>query len=321
MADVGGTNVRLALVTAPAAAPSEVRSYRCAGFPTLQDAALAYLDELGLAATARPAVAAFALATAVGGDVFRMTNSPWTISRPEIRRALGASEVHLLNDFEALAYALPHLTAADLQAIGSGARDPRLPMAVIGPGTGLGVAGCVPTGDHWQALASEGGHATLAAVDAFEAVVLEFARREFAHVSAERLLSGIGLPLLHLAVAHANGRSAGLLTPEAISRGALQEDDADCVATLSTFCSMLGGFAGNVALTLGARGGVFVAGGIAQKLGRFFIESHFRERFVAKGRFEPYLKAIGTSLITAPTAALVGAAHSIAVMGAGQQHR
>jgi glucokinase len=184
-------------------------------------------------------------------------------------------------------------------------------MAVIGPGTGLGVAGCIPAGDRWIALPAEGGHATAAPADDFESEVLCYARREHGHVSAERLLSGIGLPLLHRAVAAANGRPVEDLTPEEITRRALDEGDADCHATLATFCAMLGGFAGNVALTLGTRGGVFIAGGIAQRLGDVFVASRFRERFEAKGRFREYLAAIATALITAPHAALLGAAQGI----------
>jgi glucokinase len=311
VADVGGTNVRFGIVVEPGATPSAIRRYVCAEYPSLQDAALAYLEESGVPASARPKMAAFALATAIDGDIVKMTNSPWVISRSAAQTALAVAQLQLLNDFEALALALPRLGPADYKLIGEFAPRAGLTMAVIGPGTGLGVAGCVPGGGRWHALATEGGHVTACAADEFESEVLRAARAEHVHVSAERLLSGIGLPTLHRAVASARGRLVETLTPEEISNRALQTRDADCVATLETFCAMLGTFAGNVALTQGARGGVFIAGGIPGKLGHVFLRSRFRERFEAKGRFRDYLAAVATPLITASDVALLGAAQAI----------
>lgn len=316
VADIGGTNARFGLVQAPGAAVEQVKSMRCADYPTPEAAARAYLADVGSHAgvVPQPRVAAFALATAVSGDIVRMTNSAWTVSAAAVRDALGAERVILLNDFEALALALPRLAPVDVQAIGGGLINHRLPMAVIGPGTGLGVAACVPTPDGgWVALPSEGGHVTLAAADDFEADVLRVVRREHAHVSAERLLSGLGLPLLYRAVAAVRGRAhdAALGAPD-ITRLALAEGDANCAETVDLFCAMLGGFAGNVALTLGARGGVLIAGGVAHTLRDLLPRSRFRERFEAKGRFRGYLAPIATGLIVAPHAALDGAAQGIA---------
>jgi glucokinase len=182
------------------------------------------------------------------------------------------------------------------------------PLAVVGPGTGLGVASIVCTAAGWHAVPGEGGHATLAAADDFEAQLLQVARRTHAHVSAERFLSGIGMPVLHAAVAEVLGAPHETLNAEQISTRAMAGADAVCVRTVDTFCAMLGGFAGNVALTVGARGGVYIAGGVAPKLGQLFMQSRFRERFEAKGRFEGYLKAIPTALITDTHAGLTGAA-------------
>jgi glucokinase len=257
-------------------------------------------------------VAAYAVAAAIHGDTVRLTNHTWTISRPAAMAALGTRSVLLLNDFEALALALPRLSAHESQPIGSGLPDRHLPMAVIGPGTGLGVGSCVPTpGGGWIALAAEGGHVSASAVDDFEADVLRLVRNEFGHVSAERILSGIGLPNLYRAVTRVRGGQVEDLAPEAITERALAGDDAHCVATLDTFCAMLGGFAGNVALTVGARGGVFISGGIVPRLGDRFVRSRFRERFEAKGRFSPYLAAIATALVTARYPAMTGAAQAI----------
>jgi glucokinase len=182
---------------------------------------------------------------------------------------------------------------------------------VIGPGTGLGVAGVVETRHGWVALPGEGGHATLSAGDDFEAAVLAWVRREHAHVSAERLLSGIGLPVLYRAVAAVTGQAdEGLPAEQVVDRG-VAGTDATASKTLDTFCDFLGAFSGNVALILGARGGVYIGGGIVPRLGERFFASRFRERFEAKGRFEAYLSPIPTALITDTLAALSGAALAV----------
>lgn len=316
VADIGGTNARFGLVCASDAAVEHVMSMRCADYVSPAAAARAYLAQAEriIGHAPQPRIAAFALASAVSGETVRMTNSAWTVSVAQARSALGVEQVILLNDFEALALALPGLQPADLMAIGAGSLDPGLPMAVVGPGTGLGVAACVPTpAGGWIALATEGGHVTLAPTDEFEADVLRVARAEHAHVSAERLLSGLGLPLLHRAVARLRGRphDPALAAPE-ITRLGLAGADADCAESLAVFCAMLGSFAGNVALTLGARGGLLLAGGVAHTLRDYLPRSRFRERFEAKGRFRGYLAPIATGLIVAPHAALAGAARRIA---------
>lgn len=314
VADIGGTNVRFGLVRGPDAEVEQVVAFRCADFASVAEAAQAYLAQVAghTGAPARPQLAGFAVATAVHGDPIKLTNSAWVISRPQVAAALGLAQCHLFNDFEALALALPKLAPRDLQSLGGGLPDPALPMAVIGPGTGLGVATCVPAPNGgWVALAGEGGHVTAAAADDFEAEVLGRVRAEVGHVSAERVLSGIGLPLLYRAVVATRGASAEALTAEQITARALDRSDPHCVATLDSFCAMLGGFAGNVALTVGARGGVFIAGGIAQLLGDVLAQSQFRARFESKGRFRAYLAPIATPLIVAPHAALAGAAQGL----------
>lgn len=313
VADIGGTNARFGLVHGPDEGVEDIIALRCAEFASPELAAQSYLDQVSASHGQRvqPQLAAFALATPVNSDTIKMTNSEWVISRDIAERALGMKRLHLLNDFEALALSLPHLTRDDITLFGGGAPIPGQPMAVIGPGTGLGVAASIPCGRSWRALAGEGGHVTVSAADELESDVLRILRRRFDHVSAERLLSGIGLPNLYGAVAQVRGEAVTGLKAEEITRRALQDNDPTCAATLDVFCAMLGTFAGNVALTLGARGGVHIAGGIAQKLGGFFLRSRFRERFEAKGRFRDYLTPIATALITAPYAALSGAAHGI----------
>ena len=318
VADIGGTNARFGLVHAEGEPVVDVVSFRCREHESPQAAARVYLQQLAGrdGRPVRPLSVALALATPIDGDVVKMTNSAWIVSRAELAAALGAQRVLLLNDFEALALALPQLSDEQTRWIGAARPDRRWPMAVIGPGTGLGVSSCVHIDRSWIALAAEGGHVTAAPADDFEGEVLRVLRAELGHVSAEHLLSGVGLPLLHRAMCTVRGAPYQPLDAEGITRAARERDDADCRATLDTFCAMLGTFAGNVALTVGARGGVFVAGGIVPRLGDFFFASRFRERFEAKGRFAPYMVRIATGLITAPHAALTGAAHALAQAGA-----
>jgi len=332
VADIGGTNARFGWVSADGATVTHVRTLSSAHFAGPAEAAQAYLAELaqtlGLDYQA-PRAGAFAVATAVGADRVAFTNSHWAFSRAAAQAALGLEELLLVNDFEALALSLPRLQHQQVQAIrradaarhssdlsnspnaATGQGTPNScsgSLAVIGPGTGLGVAGLVRTRHGWVAVPGEGGHATLSATDAFDAEVLAAARQQFAHVSAERLLSGIGLPVLHAAVGVVLGQPGQPLSSESIVERGLARSDAVCSQTVDSFCALLGSFAGNVALMLGARGGVYIGGGIVPRLGARFMASKFRERFEAKGRFAPYLRAVPTYLITDTLAALSGAA-------------
>jgi glucokinase len=314
VADIGGTNARFGWIAAPVADVEQVQTLAVPDHAGPAAAARTYLS--GLARTLGPAYrpprhAAMAVATPVTGDGVSFTNSHWTFSCRQLQQELGVASLRVLNDFEALALALPHLGARQLRAHGALPRAQGT-LAVVGPGTGLGVAGVVQTGSGWLALPGEGGHSTLAAGDDFEDEVLRAARRQHGHVSAERLLSGIGLPALHQAVAAALGRPASPpLTAEQVVELGREGTDAVCASCLDTFCAMLGSFAGNVALTLGARGGVFIGGGIVPRIAERFFASAFRQRFESKGRMSPYVEAIPTALITDTLAALSGAAAGI----------
>ncbi|MES2887650.1 MAG: glucokinase [Pseudomonadota bacterium] len=322
VADIGGTNARFGLVRQAGGPVSDVRSAKGRDHPSPQAAALAYLDAV-LGPGQRVARAALAIAAPVNADPVMLTNSPWQVSRQALCKALQTDEVLLLNDFEALAWSLPGLRAPtdwrpigassceDSDGQGNNAVVTAHTLAVVGPGTGLGAAGCVPHAGGWLALPAEGGHVTVCAADAFEDALLSALRPEHPHLSAERLLSGSGLPTLHRGVCLVHGWSHTPLPPEQITARGLARQDPASVLTLDTFCAMLGTFAGNVALTLGARGGVFVAGGIAAVLADWLVASQFRERFEAKGRFRSYLQAIPTALVTAPHAALTGAATAL----------
>lgn len=309
VADIGGTNARFALLT-PDGAVERPIVLRCADHAGLAEAAEAYLAEVR--PTVRPRRAAVAVAGPVSGDWFELTNHGWRFSVRETAARLGLQRLDLVNDFSAVALALPHLGPDDRRQVGSGTAQPGRPIGVIGPGSGLGVGGVVPAGPEWVALATEGGHVTMPATDDREAAVLAELRRRYGHVSAERVVSGMGLPNLHWALAAVDGAEAPDLDAAAISDRALVGTDQRCVEALTMFCGMLGTIAGNLALSLGAQGGVYVAGGIVPRLGDWFDRSPFRARFEAKGRMRAYLAPIPTHVVTHPLPAFVGLAAAVA---------
>ncbi len=302
--DLGATNARFAL-QAVGGAPERVRRISVHEHPGLIAAIRNYLTETG----ARPKAAALAVASPVTGDWVALTNHPWAFSIAEARTALRLEHVSVINDFAAIALALPRLGPADVIKLGGGAARLDAPLAVLGPGTGLGVSGLVPTPAGWFAIAGEGGHVTLPAADEREEAVLRILRGRFDHVSAERVLSGQGLVNLYAALADLEGVAAGDLTPAEINEQGTVGVDPIARETLDLFCAMLGTVAGDLTLTLGALGGCFIAGGIVPKLRDFFAGSRFRVRFEDKGRFREYLAPIPAWLVVHPTPAFLGLAH------------
>jgi len=308
VADIGGTNVRFGWIAHAGAPLSAVEILLCADYLRPEDAALAYLKKFQ--AGARPARAAIAIACVISPGPIKVTNSHWVLERAGFVQHIGAAGVDIFNDFEAIALVLPHLTPSDYVLVGAAMPNAQYPMGVIGPGTGLGVAGVVPIRGRpgaWQTLCGEGGHVTLAATTEYQNEILRAARQVHTHVSAERLVSGIGLPALRRAVAQVEGLAVEQeLGAEEIGTLGASRADPLCEHTMEAFCSLLGSIAGNLALTLGARGGVFIAGGIVPKLGQFFAQSGFREHFETKGRYGEYLRAISTPVITTPHPGLRG---------------
>ncbi len=312
VADIGGTHARFALLDRQGV-PSALRVLAVAEHAGPVEAIGAYLADVGqpCLSAAALAIAATVVDESVADNAVRLTNAGWVFSRTEIRRRLGLTQLLLLNDFTALALSLPHLAAGDLRQVGPGAALPLAPKAVLGPGTGLGVSGLLAERGRWLPLSGEGGHVSLAPADAREAAILALAWREMPHVSAERLVSGSGLPLLHRLVAEVDEGVYRELPAAGIVAEALA-GDALCRAVIDTFCALLGTLAGNLALTLGAQGGVYLGGGIVPRLGTLFDDSPFRRRFEAKGRFGPYLAAIPTYVMLCPAPALTGAACALA---------
>ncbi|MFA5902111.1 MAG: glucokinase [Hyphomicrobium sp.] len=302
--DIGATNARFALVT-PAGELTPPRNYLCSDYATIGEAIAAYL---ATSDGGRPERAVLAVAASLHGDSVTFTNNPWSFSMTELRQSLGLDRLRVINDFHANALAVPHLAADDLRKVGGGEAVPEMPMAILGPGSGLGVSAVVPSPGGYLPIPGEGGHVTMAAADDEESAVLALMRRRYDHVSAERVLSGPGLVNLYNVLCELGGAPAAALTAAQISDPATGARDAFAGRALSMFCAMLGTVAGNLALTLGARGGIYIAGGIAPKLGGAFADSQFRARFEDKGRFRPYLEAIPTYVVIRPEAALRGAA-------------
>jgi glucokinase len=312
--DVGGTHARFALVLQASGAVQQVARYRCDDFDTLWQAVQRYLAEHTQVA---PRSCAIGVATPVMGDHVQLTNHPWSFSIRELQQLLGVERLLVLNDFSALALSLPALPATELRQVGGGVAVPGAPMALIGPGTGLGVSGLLPVpGGHGHVpIGGEGGHVTLSSFEPEEAAVLARLHQVFGHASAERALSGPGLENLHQAVCEVAGHATARWPAQQITERALAGDDAAAVKTLTVFCGLLGNVAGNVALTLGARGGVYIGGGIVPQLGAWFDRSPFRQRFESKGRFTDYLRAIPTWVVQSEVSpALIGASRALDCM-------
>ncbi len=303
--DIGATNARFALMS-PQRELLHTRIFACRDHPTIEDALALYLGERG--DLPRPHMGALAVAAAVAGDRIAMTNHPWSFSVSALRARFGFERLEVINDFTAVALALPYLGEKDRLAVGGGSPAAGAPLAVLGAGSGLGVSGLIPSGGRWIPLTGEGGHATMAPADQRESALIDHLRRHFDHVSAERLLSGPGIVNIYQGLAALSGVPARAYTAAEITDPATGAADPLCREATTLFCAMLGTMAGNLALTLGARGGVYIAGGIAPKLGPVFLASPFRERFEAKGRMRRYLAAIPTYLIVHPFPAFLGCA-------------
>jgi glucokinase len=304
LADIGATHARFALEAAPGVLRS-VAVLRCEDYTGIVPLLHAYLAQNE---GTRISHAALAVANPISGDYVRMTNRDWQFSTDEVRRALGLSTLLIVNDFTALAMALPGFKPEDLLQIGPGTPQAHAVAGVLGPGTGLGVSGVIPTVDGFVTLGSEGGHMNFAPADEREFAILQYAWREWPHVSNERLISGPGIELIHRALAQRNGVQAPARSAADIMSAALEQNDALCLEVLECFAGMLGGAAANLAVTLGAFGGIFIGGGIVPRMAQWFASSPFRARFEAKGRFTEYAAQIPTYVIMTPNPALRGVA-------------
>jgi glucokinase len=306
--DVGGSNARWALVDEEGRL-TRLRWEKCSRYSSLEEALRDYLQPLE--ESARPRQAALAVACPVLGDRVELTNQAWSFSIRDLEQRMGLSRLLVFNDFEALAMALPVLEEADCEVVKTGEGEAGYPLALLGPGTGLGVGALIPNAGAWLPVSSEGGHQDLAPLNDREWEILCILRGRHGHVSAERVLSGPGLADLYAAICRLEGTVPDRSTPGEIVDGARQGEDAAAREAVGVFSAWLGAVAGDLALVFGARGGVYLGGGMVPKMTETFDRHAFGERFVAKGRFRSYLEGIPVRLIRLDVASLKGAARAL----------
>ena len=305
IADIGGTNARFAL--AQNGRYSRLSTVEDGRYASLHDAIVDYLTVLP--APERSGLsAAIAIAAPVSGDRITMTNKAWSFSVEELKRSLGLTALTVVNDFAATAQAIPYLAESERFVVGrpTGGKGN---IGIVGPGTGLGMSALIPHGAEWVLVAGEGGHTTLAASTDEEFAIVRILRQRWTHVSAERVLSGAGLVNLYEALCAIEGVEPLMLTPADVTRHALHGTDANCTKAFDYFCGFLGSVAGDLALTVGAFGGIYIAGGILPRFKEAFAASSFRQRFESKGRFSEMLRRIPTYLILDESPALTGLAN------------
>ncbi len=305
--DIGGTHTRLA-VFEDSVNWDEIKKYRNDDFSSLEEIITLFLKSTKLA----PTMAAFSIAGPVFQGEVSLTNRPWHISAAKLQSQFNLQHCQVINDFSAVVMGIPALSAENLEQIGWGKSIPNGPIAVLGPGTGLGVGGMMPDAMGGHIVVSEGGHATLPATDSTSAEIIDRMRQRFGHVSAERAISGPGLQNLYHAIAEQEGIVLPKnLTPAEIGEAATEKEDPIAIRALDYFFAWLGTVAGDLALTYGAKGGVYIAGNIVSKYLIDLHRSQFRQRFENKGRVNFYMRAIPTFVILHPEVELLGLASSI----------
>ncbi|MEX0344620.1 MAG: glucokinase [Rhizobiaceae bacterium] len=305
IADIGGTNARFAILKDSMSDPAEFPTAGTAGFSSLEEAIQnVVLDKTSV----HPRSAILAVAGPVSSDEIELTNHGWHFLAPDLLNRLRLEELVVINDFEAQALAVTALQPEDMEQIGGGDGENGAARAVLGPGTGLGVAGLVRVKGVWVPVAGEGGHVDIGPRTDREAAILAQLAPAGTRISAEEVLSGRGLANLYAAVAKADGALAARITPAEVSAGALSGSDSVAKEALSVFVTLLGRLAGDMALIFMASGGVFLTGGIAAKILPALRTGALREAFENKDPHSQFLAQIPIKVVTHPTAALVGLA-------------
>lgn len=304
-ADIGGTNSRIAMQMTESSAYEQVKIYPSVNFNEPSEVILQYLSDQNLD---KPKHIAIAIACPITDDALKMANLHWTFSITETKKKIGVNSLYFINDFEALVLSLPHLMPDEQIKIGQGEAVMNGAMTLIGPGTGVGVASLIHTGSRYQALPCEGGHVLYPPQDLEEIEIVKVIMQEHHIVSVEHLLSGgRGISNLIKAVAIVHGQPVPIWTPKELFEQCLIHKDKLAVEILSRYCAILGNVAGNLALTIGSRGGIYIGGGLVPRLGDFFIHSRFRECFENKDLAGYYVKTMPTIMVTAKYPALLGA--------------
>ncbi|WP_413698972.1 glucokinase [Psychromonas sp. KJ10-10] len=303
VADVGGTNIRLAVCCNKTGDVSHLRTFACAEFLTLDATLFQYFSTL----PEKVSALCLAIACPVEEDLVSMTNLSWQFSKTSLKEKLQLDHLFVINDYTGISLAVPFLNDQQKIKIGGGEADPLGVTAVFGPGTGLGVSHIIHVAKKWISLDGEGGHASFAPNTSEQADVLLLLQEQFGHVSAERLLSGQGLVNIYHAMCRLEGKAVEFHEPRQVTEVALENNCSIATRSLTLFCEVMGGFAGNLALNLACTGGVYIAGGVVPRFIEFFSNSEFRSFFEAKGRFKTYLESIPTYLITHDNPGLLGA--------------
>ncbi len=309
VADIGGTNLRIG-TTDEKGVINNIALYQCNQFSGLAEIIQDYLSKIDTSDAELNAC--FAIACPVDNDLISMTNLPWKFSKKELQQTLNLTKMYFINDYTAIAHAVPFLNDEQKVQIGGGNVVAGKPISICGPGTGLGVANVVNVNNQWVSLGGEGGHVDFAPTDETEIKILNFLLTKYKHVSYEQVLSGLGIQQIYQALMSIKGEEPEALEAKDITQRAVNNECDVCKASLDKFCEILGNFAGNLSLTLASFGGVYIAGGIAPRFIEFIKTSNFRRSFEAKGRFEAFNQAIPTFVIIEPQPGLLGASAFLA---------
>ncbi|WP_448547294.1 glucokinase [Thalassotalea fusca] len=309
VADIGGTNLRIGQAL-PDGETESLVVYQCKDYPSLESIVADYIEKFKLENS--EINACFAIACPVDKDLIKLTNLPWQFSKSALKTTFGFRKLLLINDYTAIAHAVPHLAEHQKVKIGDGEAVENYPISICGPGTGLGVANLFPVDGQWVSVGGEGGHVDFAPIDIQEIKILEKLLEKYEHVSYEQLLSGLGIEQIYHAICQINDiepkfDTAKDITAKDITAKALANECDYCVQTLAQFCKTLGSFAGNLSLTMSSFGGVYIAGGIVPRFIEYLKNSDFRNRFEQKGRFTRFNQAIPTYVITESQPGILGA--------------
>ena len=304
VADIGGTNLRIGQVS-HTGQTKDLVVYQCNDYDSLEAIVPDYIAKFALENASINAC--FAIACPVDNDLIQLTNLPWQFSKSALAKRFSFNKLLLINDYTAIAHAIPHLTDDQKVKIGGGVPVSGRPISICGPGTGLGVANLFPVNGQWISVGGEGGHVDYAPIDDVEMNILAFLLTKYQHVSYEQLLSGLGIEQIYQAICHINDQQPVEKSAKDISANALARKCELCEQALAQFCKTLGSFAGNLALTMSSFGGVYIAGGIVPRFIEYLENSEFRLRFEEKGRFTRFNQAIPTYVITEPQPGILGA--------------
>ena len=313
VADIGGTNARFSAIPLGNLESKFTFNHSVEEHPEFSKLIADVIEETSQATgwKSAPKNACFAVACPADSEEITFTNSHWHFTKSELKRLLNCEQVWVINDFEAVAHGITELDKSDFVQIGGNTPVVNKPIGILGAGTGLGIAGLVKLDDGYHVLDTEGGHADFSPINDQQAAVVNLLREEYGRVSLERLLSGKGILNIYKSLCILESQQAIYDKPADIVAAAQNGQDSIALMALNMFCEGMGSAAGNLALTLGAKGGIYIAGGVVPKFQEFFIQSDFRRRFEDKGRFVNYLKPIPVYLVMRGNLGLIGAAKKL----------